>query len=184
MAAGARRPSKPNPGTDLPIVDIKTTKRRASNAERGTPEFKALNDPDPNTFFRLDTGQEFSTNEFGLVGHFEFKPVPDKRGRSKLQTDVGKLGRDTDVGGHLQAARFGGPSDRFNLIPQDMNFNNSEFKIFENMIDANLDKVERVKITLIRSSPNDPRPDSLDVEYVIDGVVSRTTFRNEPGDRQ
>ena len=116
LAAGARRPPKSSPGIDDQVVDIKTTKSRSSNAERGTPEFKALNDPDPNKSFRLDTGQKFSTNEFGFVQHLEFKPIPEKRGRSKLQTDVGKLGRDTDVGGHLQAARHGGPSNRFNII--------------------------------------------------------------------
>ena len=181
VAAGARRPPKPNPGTDLPTVEIKTSTRRASNAERGTPEFKALNNPDPDSFKSLDTGQKFRTNAFGFVEHINFKPVRDKRGRAKLQTDVGKLGRDTDVGGHLQAARHGGPSDRFNLFPQDGRFNNSEFKVFENMIDANLDKVERVSIDLVRKDPSNPRPDALEVEYVIEGVTNRLDFKNEAG---
>ncbi|MDO6459233.1 DNA/RNA non-specific endonuclease [Granulosicoccaceae sp. 1_MG-2023] len=48
------------------------------------------------------------------------------------QGKVGSCGLDDDEGGHLIATKLGGPSERINLVPQNMNLNRSIWKRMEN----------------------------------------------------
>lgn len=110
-----------------------------------------------------------------------YKPIRLKRGRGANQTLVGKLGEETDVGGHLQAVAFGGSSDRFNLIPQNAKFNRSAFRSWENEILRNIDNVDKVRMTLIRNNDFNSRPESIQVEYWISGKWYKKIFTNEEG---
>ncbi|WP_459778897.1 two-partner secretion domain-containing protein [Photobacterium sp. R1] len=164
---------------DIPVVKVDS-----SQAVKGTPEYEALNNPLPNTQYELDNGTTFRTNESGFVDEISFTPVDVKMPRDSRQTAVGKEGLDTDVGGHIQACSFGGTCDRFNLFPQDKNFNNSGYKKFENEIRKALNNgknVGTVKVNFKRLDPNSPRPDALRVEYVIDGKIFRKEFKNQYG---
>ena len=85
---------------------------------------KIVNDLDVNTRYELSNGTKFKTNDYGYVEEISFKPIDEKMPRTSQQTAIGYLGEIGDVGGHIQACRYGGTCDRYNLFPQNGNFNN------------------------------------------------------------
>ena len=169
-------------GAEVPVVRVNT-----GNAVKGSPEFDVLNNPGAraaNTRYELDNGNSFKTNSAGQVEELTFTPVNTKVPRDARQTEAGKQGRDTDVGGHAQACSQGGTCDGYNLFPQDSNFNNSAYKVFyENEIKRALnDPAKTVGSTTIkfnRPVPDSPRPDTLSVTYTIDGKTRTRIFENE-----
>src|SRR5690606_20904273 len=151
---------------------------------KNSPDYHSLNDPAPNTRYELDNGTAFRTNGSGYVEEITFSPIDLKMPRDSRQTAVGQEGLDTDIGGHIQACSMGGTCDRYNLFPQDKSFNNSEYKKWENGIRNALrkgDDVGPVTVRFERADPNSPRPDSLDIEYAINGKFYTINFRNRPG---
>jgi filamentous hemagglutinin len=163
----------------LASVEVDVTK-----ASKGTPEYKILNEPPPNSQVKLSNGTEFKTNSSGYVDELTFTPSLVKGARDARQTAVGKEGLSTDVGGHIQGCQLGGTCDRFNLFPQDGNFNNSAFKRWEMGIKRSLkggDQVGPVTVRFSRTDPVSARPDSLVIDYSINGEKMRKSFRNEAG---
>jgi len=154
------------------------------NVVKGTPEYEVVNNPTPSTRVELDNGTTFQTNSGGFVEEISYQPVDSPGKRDKRQTVVGKEGIAGDVGGHIQACRHGGTCDRFNLFPQNSNFNGSAYKKWENKITqalVNGDEVGKVTIRFDRENPNNVRPDRLTVEYEINGVPYTRRFNNEFG---
>lgn len=87
-------------------------------------------------------------------------------------------------GGHIQGCQLGGTCDRFNLFPQDGNFNNSAYKRWETEIKKGLNNGDQVGAVTVRFSRTDPvsaRSDSLVIDYSINGTKMRKSFRNEAG---
>lgn len=87
-------------------------------------------------------------------------------------------------GGHIQSCQFGRTCDRFNLFPQDGNFNNSAFKRWEMGIKGALKgdgQVGSVTVRFSRTDPTSARPDSLVIDYSINGEKMPKSFRNEAG---
>ncbi|WP_170829075.1 DNA/RNA non-specific endonuclease, partial [Pseudomonas sp. 21C1] len=164
----------------LASVEVDVTK-----ASKGTPEYKILNEPPPNSQVKLSNGTEFKTNSSGYVDELTFTPSLEKGTRDTRQTAVGKEeGLSTDVGGHVQGCQLGGTCDRFNLFPQDGNFNNSAFKRWEMGIKRALksgDQVGPVTVRFSRTDPASARPDSLVIDYSVNGEKMRKSFRNEAG---
>jgi hypothetical protein len=162
------------------VVRVNTT----NSTTKGTADYDALNNSTPNTRYELDNGTTFNTNSGGRVEVVTFTPVDQKIPRDSRQTAVGNEGLSTDVGGHIQACSMGGTCDRYNLFPQDKNFNNSGYKKFENEIrDAlkNDDNVGPVTVKFKRTDPNAARPDAMRVEYIINGKLFRKEFKNQYG---
>lgn len=160
-----------------PVIDV-------SDVRRGTPEYEALNNPPPNTTAELSNGTTFRTGEGGYVDEVTYQPVNSSGVRDGRQTAVGREGIAGDVGGHIQACRHGGTCDRFNLFPQNSNFNNSAYRRWENEITRSLqngDDVGNVTVRLNRADPHNPRPDSVRIEYSINGETRVRNFRNEAG---
>ncbi len=65
-----------------------------------------------------------------------------------------------------------------------MNFNNSAYKKFENEIRRALEAKEDVgpvKVKFTRKDPKNPRPDTVEVEYTINGVIKVRPFENKHG---
>ncbi|MGY4751937.1 DNA/RNA non-specific endonuclease [Pannonibacter sp. Q-1] len=123
----------------------------------------------------------------GYVDEITYKPVDSIGVRDARQTAVGKEGIAGDVGGHIQACRHGGTCDRFNLFPQNSNFNNSAYKRWENEITRALqngDDVGNVTVRLNRADPYNPRPDSIEIEYQINGRTFTRDFENQAGGGQ
>ena len=98
--------------------------------------------------------------------------------RDKRQTQVGKEGLPTDVVGHIQACAHGGTCDRYNLFPQDANFNNSAYKkYFENIVNKALKEgksVDNVTIKFERSVPSNKQAGTR-LLYSNDGLIFITT---------
>ncbi|MGY3643196.1 hemagglutinin repeat-containing protein [Pseudomonas sp. PK-RTE-24] len=165
------------------VVKVDTTK-----SVKGSHEYELLNNPaarSPNTRYELDNGTSFTTNSKGMVEELTFTPTKEKVPRDPRQTEAGKEGRDTDVGGHAQACSQGGTCDGYNLFPQDRNFNNSAYKVFyENRVrEALNDPSKTVGVTtvrFIREDPSSVRPDAMRVTYTIDGKPKTVLFDNEP----
>lgn len=167
-------------GPESNVVRVNTQNATVKNS----PDYDALNNLKPNTRYELDNGTTFRTNSHGHVEEITFIPVDQKVPRDSRQTAVGNEGFPTDVGGHIQACSMGGTCDRYNLFPQDRNFNNGEYKKWENEIRnalQNGDNVGPVTVRFRRTYPNSSRPDALRVEYSINGEVMRRDFRNQPG---
>ena len=169
----------------LPNQDINTIELNTQNAAiKNSPEYNVLNNPAPDTTYKLDNGTIFKTNSGGYVEEITFTPIDLKLPRDSRQTAVGKEGLEKDVGGHIQACSMGGTCDRFNLFPQNANFNNSGYKKFENELrDAlkNGDDVGSVTVKFQRSNPNSARPDALRIEYTINGETRTRRFINQHG---
>ncbi|MFA9501144.1 DNA/RNA non-specific endonuclease, partial [Mannheimia sp. E30BD] len=131
----------------------------------------------------LSNGTKFKTNNYGYVEEISYSPIDMKMPRDKRQTQVGKEGLPTDVGGHIQACSQGGTCDRYNLFPQDANFNNSAYKVyFENIINKAVKEGKTVNVNtrFIRQDPSSSRPDRLEVNYSINGVEQKLLrFNNE-----
>ncbi|MBO0612730.1 DNA/RNA non-specific endonuclease [Thiothrix fructosivorans] len=162
---------------EIPIIEVKT-----SNAVKGTSEYEVLNSPPANTHVKLDNGTEFKTNASGYVDEITFNPMLLTGVRDSRQTAAGKEGISTDVGGHIQACSLGGTCDRFNLFPQDANFNNSMYKKWENEIRSSFSNGDRVGAVTVKFNRNDntsARPDSLVIEYSINNIPKRKSFNNE-----
>jgi hypothetical protein len=106
----------------------------------------------------------------------------------RLQKAVGRVGATGDEGGHLIAARLGGPSDVANLVPQNVNFNRGAWKKMENELARELRSKAEVDVeidlvygdgglrpTRFSVSAEIKRPGSTEIENV-DFV-----FGNAPG---
>jgi filamentous hemagglutinin len=166
-----------NGGVNLSRVEVDL-----ANVTKGTPEYNILNVPPPNSQVKLSNGTEFKTNPSGYVDEITYSPSLNQGVRDARQTAAGKEGLPTDVGGHIQACSLGGTCDRFNLFPQDGNFNNSAYKRWENEIKVALNNGDQVGSVTVRFSRTDPasaRPDSLVIDYSINGTKMRKSFRNE-----
>jgi len=119
------------------------------------------------------------------VEEITYTPTQTTGTRNSLQTRVGKEGISGDVGGHIQACSQGGSCFRFNLFPQNANFNNSGYRKFENLIsDAMRDPnktVGEITVRFERSNPLSSRPDKLSIDYIIDGTLDTIDFTNQAG---
>jgi hypothetical protein len=120
---------------------------------------------------------EFHTDSKGrpktVSGTLELKAGP----RSPLQTRVGKLGRMTDEGGHLIGTRFNGPTDAFNLVPQDAELNRGAWRAMEGEWARSLGSGHELRVMI------DPvydlghrRPSSFQVVYQVDLGNPRYVF--------
>ena len=162
------------------IIDFEKSK------QKGTPENQMVNNLKANRHYELSNGTKFKTNEYGHVEEISFKPDFDNKGvRDSRQTAVGKLGEERDVGGHIQGCAMGGTCDRYNLFPQDANFNNSAYKVyFENILkkaDKEGKTIDNVTVKFTRDDLSSVRPDKLEVTFLINGKPTRETFVNTAG---
>jgi filamentous hemagglutinin len=85
----------------------------------------------PNTRYEKH-GYTFVTDDQGRPSRIQGFLSNKIGDRSTQQTEVGQLGNEFDEGGHLIATRFNGPTDGFNLVPQNANLNRGEWKAMEN----------------------------------------------------
>ena len=137
-----------------------------------------LEDLKPNAVYEKN-GYTYVTDELNRPKSISGYLVDKEGTRTKLQTDIGKLGEEGDEGGHLIATRFNGPSDAFNLVPQDSSLNRGEWKKMENEWADFLKKGNDVEIVITPAYLNSEsiRPSSFWVEYaVIDPKGDRQEF--------
>lgn len=141
----------------------------------------AANAARPNTVYEFGSMRWTTDSEARVVraeGRVELNPVG--RNDPDLQRQIGNEGRETDVGFHLIADRFGGPTNRVNVVSANgkpigdgiPNLNNGAYKRYENEI-ANLRAAGHhvdMQVTVHYNPGNiGQRPDSLVASYRVDG---------------
>ena len=155
--------------------------------EQSTGKNKELNKPDPNTVYYVNGRHKYTTDSQGrtqeVTTSIESKDLDTGLRNCYQQKIVGKCGVPGDEGGHLVATRLGGPGEKINLVPQNMNLNRSAWKAMENewaRKAANGSKIN-VKIEVVYSGTSN-RPDKFIVTEVIDGVKQKPKeFINQAG---
>lgn len=114
--------------------------RRFDNADDFN---RAANNAAPNTRYEFGN-YSYTTDARGRVGTSEgqISLTPTGRNDPDLQRTIGREGRPTDIGFHLIADRFGGLTNRLNVVPANgrpigdglPNLNQGAFKRFENRV--------------------------------------------------
>lgn len=131
----------------------------------------------PNQSF-VAGGYRFVTDEVGRPYMAGGILRLDPAGRTGVGTMIGKLGEQTDQGGHLLGARFGPPDLPFNVVPQSQFINQSVYKTVENEWDSLLKAGHTVdvKLTTTYDSLTTIRPDGFLIEYSVDGIEQPATY--------
>lgn len=125
-------------------------------------------------------GYEYQTDDKGRTRWVYGDLKLEEGERTRLQTDIGHLGEDGDEGGHLIGTRFNGPTDAFNLVPQNSNLNRSEWESMESSWAEDLKNGKDVKVMIDPIySGNSIRPDSFDVVTQVDGELTYRSFLNQ-----
>ncbi len=163
--------------TDEMIADEKITKAEDAVTPTSTVHIEELR---PNTTYEKN-GYQFKTDSVGrpkvVSGKLELKPGI----RSPEGTRIGKMGIDGDEGGHLIATRFNGPSDAFNIRPQNATLNRGAWKTMENDWAKSIVEGKRVEVSinLFYNDIETIRPSRFDVRYWTDGNIRQKTFLNK-----
>ena len=143
---------------------------------------RAANNAAPNT--RYEFGEySFTTDANGRISVAQGEVSLTATGRNDpdLQSAIGREGRPTDIGFHLIADRFGGQTNRLNVVPGNgrpladglPNLNQGAFKRFENRV-AGLAEQPGNRVEMRIRAEYDPtnvsnRPDRLVGEYRVNG---------------
>ena len=141
----------------------------------------AANAAQPNTVYAFGN-YRYTTDAESRVIRAEGKVelAPAGRNDPTLQTGIGNEGRETDVGFHLVADRFGGQTNRLNVVPGNgkpigdglPNHNNGAYKRFENEMARLREAGHDVEVRIspeYTAGNTSTRPDSFIAEYRTDG---------------
>ncbi|MDI3367577.1 hypothetical protein ACVWWU_002703 [Pantoea sp. PA1] len=177
ITGGMGKGGKPGPeaaGKNIVIVD--SGKKGAWN--------KTMNNPEPNTVYKVDGNKTFQTDTQGRTSLAEGTLSWTKNDRNGYQQcKAGKCGNPGDEGGHLIASIFNGPGEKLNLVPMDGNLNKGVWKQMENTWANALKDGKQVNVKIEPVYIGDSkRPDSFSVTYSINGA--RPVIRdisNTPG---
>jgi hypothetical protein len=173
----------PEPGASADASDFSSGKATPDET-RLAADWATPTDLPPNA--TIDAGRyQFGTDDLGRLvqatGDLELeagkRQRPDAdRVRKMIASDF------RDQAGHLIAARFNGPGDNWNMVPQDQNLNVSEWKIMENEWAKALDEGYSVHVDIAMNyHGEDLRPWAFNVEYTFtspDGEVNMTQQRD------
>lgn len=103
------------------------------------------------------------------------------RSRASQNQAGGTDRRETDDGGHFVAARFNGPGESFNHFAQDASFNRGAYRTLENGWAKDLRAGKDVSVDITAHYPGmSRRPDSLIVNWSVDGQQRSRRFKNAP----
>ncbi|WP_407637874.1 DNA/RNA non-specific endonuclease [Erwinia oleae] len=145
---------------------------------------KELNNPQPNTLYKVDGNKTYQTDAQGRVATVEADLSTLVKDRNTYQQcKAGKCGVDGDEGGHLIASIFDGPGEKLNLVPMDGNLNKGVWKQMENTWANALKDGKQVNVKIEPVYSGDSvRPESFNVIYTIDGGRPKEqAFMNAPG---
>lgn len=134
----------------------------------------------PDTVYERN-GYEYKTDDLGRTKLVTGDLNLEEGKRSHLQTEVGHKGLESDEGGHLIGTRFNGPTDAFNLVPQDADLNRGEWKAMENTWADQVENGKDVKVMIEPVYRDDSgRPESFEVLSQADNELTYTSFLNQP----
>ncbi|MEF7615659.1 DNA/RNA non-specific endonuclease [Aquincola sp. MAHUQ-54] len=147
-----------------------------------------LNDPKPNTTYRVNGGQQvFEVDELGRTTKAEAtitEHTLDATLRNCYQQRKAVSvceGIQGDDGGHMIGHKLGGVGERVNILPQLASVNRGEWNRMEREWGRLAADGKTVKVTVvpIYGSGEARRPIRFEVQYVVDDVVFRKVFNNE-----
>lgn len=170
------------PDSSKPANEIDTTGSIGESAEVKTipPDKEVfLDELEPNSVYEKN-GYTYKTDEQGRPVLVSGKLHLGEGVRTKQQTDIGHMGEEDDVGGHLVGTRFEGPPDAFNIRPQNAELNDGEWKKMENEWAKALKDGQDVDV-LIEPIYEDKsiRPSQYEVVYQINGRIYSKIFENQ-----
>lgn len=133
----------------------------------------------PNTTYERN-GYEYTTDDQGRPMRISGTLRLEEGERTRLQTEVGHMGEEGDDGGHMIGTRFDGPTDAFNLVPQNANLNRGEWNSMERGWAEALAQDKDVKVIIEPIYGADGvRPESFDVVTQINGELTYRNFANQ-----
>ncbi len=151
----------------------------------------AAESPQPNTTYRY-RDVEWRTDDLArtisVTGTPRLKPATRRPG---LQASIGHAGRDTDVGFHLLAHAFGGPTNPLNVVAGNgqrledglTNLNQGAYKKFENEVRAHLKAGHDVQVEIhvvYKPGNTTRRPDKFAINVTVDGAMqAEYKFKNK-----
>jgi DNA/RNA non-specific endonuclease len=120
----------------------------------------------------IDAGRyQFGTDNLGRLveANGELVLQPGQRQRADAERVREEIVSDfRDQAGHMIGTRFNGPGDNWNMVPQDQNLNQSEWKVMENKWAAALQDGKSVHVHIdLNYDGDDLRPYAFNVEYTI-----------------
>jgi hypothetical protein len=171
----AALPAAPATGSGQPGLQLLSGSTTGTSVATGRLE--------PNTIYN-ERGYMFQTDEAGRLEKASGSLDLESGARNEYaQRSVGGTDRlSTDQGGHLIGARFNGPGDYVNLVPQNANLNMGAWKAMENSWAAALTNGGSVDVSVSAVyETGSARPIGFDVNWTVDGVPYHRAFANAPG---
>ena len=140
----------------------------------------------PNMVYLVDDGAFiYKTDKLGRVVETETDLVKGskvqrsaKRGSQKENCKA-KGGKKEDDGGHLIASEINGPEESINIVPMPKTFNRGgEWRQLEEYLKKLQQSGKNVKVRqYIRYKGNTSIPVALEVHVIVDGVITKYTFK-------
>jgi hypothetical protein len=165
-----------NPHTE--IVDGKT-----NYYDDNGKLYRVENDLVPNTEYEIN-GYKYTTDDKGRIIFAEGTlHMKEREGRLQIKDSIEDIGKgdqkEGDDRGHLIGDQFDGSNGLENMIPQDADINEKDFRYFENDLAKEVKdgKEVTVKVEPIYEGES-RRPDVIVVTYSIDGEESVRIFPN------
>lgn len=136
----------------------------------------------PNTVYEVN-GYKYTTDDQGRIisaeGKLRLRDADYKRKMENVKNYENQEYLETDDRGHLIAHRFGGSDRLENIIPQDSEINQNDFRNFEGELAK---EVKNGKEVIVKVEPiyegDSRRPVAIVVTYSIDGEESVRVFPN------
>jgi DNA/RNA non-specific endonuclease len=143
---------------------------------------RAANNALPNTRYEFGN-YSYTTDARGRISTSEgqISLTPTGRNDPDLQSQIGREGRPTDIGFHVIADRFGGQTNRLNVIPGNgrpigdgqPNLNQGAYKRFENRVATLAEQSDNnveIRVTTQYDASNiTNRPDDIIGAYRVNG---------------
>lgn len=123
----------------------------------------------------------YKTDELGRLKEWDAEDLHLTDRVKRLKHDPNTPGKikGVDHAGHLADDRFGGSPLRDNLVSQLSGVNLSDYKKLENQWVKAIDKGKDVSVSVkINYIDDDLRPNSFDIEYIIDGEIKKKRINN------
>ncbi|QIM63888.1 hypothetical protein A1D29_05695 [Pasteurellaceae bacterium Orientalotternb1] len=142
-----------------------------------------LNNPEPNTIYKLNNGHQYKTDELGRVSEVKggLKLDPNDRNTYQQRISGGECRLDTDCGGHLLASMFGGAGEKINIVPMDAILNGAKGKWYQMEMQWKraLEQGKKVEVDIRPIySGNSKRPDGFEIKFAIDNNIHRRNLKN------
>ncbi len=146
--------------------------------------FRIGNELIPNNSYELN-GYSYKTDEKGRVSSVEGQ-LHEKthEGKLKIRDSIDAIGKgdqqEGDDRGHLIGDQFDGPNGMENMIPQDSEINQKDYKNFEDELRKHVKAGDEVKVKIEPIYEGDSRrPTDIVVTYSINGEENVRIFPNQ-----